>query len=197
MVSPCPPSICWACSAQHLAPDAAPLALPPTDPTDLPPFQRLHKPGSAVQAWRWCTEVVLREVFTASLCLDLCLHPWAPRSLVLAAHPSCWSSESGHYRALSLSLQIVTLIVWCAGRFFLYTSYYSIFGALFGYTNFGRMVAIDNTINGLFGLLQLPLTNWGLHGLGGNFTAINIIQVSLLDNPCSDYRRNEPELPLV
>ncbi len=110
---------------------------------------------------------------------------------------SCWSGEPGHYRALSLSLQIVTLIVWCAGRFFLYTSYYSIFGALFGYTNFGRMVAIDNTINGLFGLLQLPLTNWGLHGLGGNFTAINIIQVRLLDNPCSDYRRNEPGLPLV
>ena len=78
------------------------------------------------------------------------------------------------------ALQIVTLIVWCAGRFFLYTSYYSIFGALFGFTNFGRMVAIDNTINGLVGLLQLPLTNWGLHGLGGNFTAINIIQVSFL-----------------
>ncbi len=77
-----------------------------------------------------------------------------------------------------MALQIVTLIVWCAGRFFLYTSYYSIFGALFGFTNFGRMVAIDNTINGLVGLLQLPLTNWGLHGLGGNFTAINIIQVS-------------------
>ena len=77
-----------------------------------------------------------------------------------------------------MALQIVTLIVWCTGRFFLYTSYYSIFGALFGFTNFGRMVAIDNTINGLVGLLQLPLTNWGLHGLGGNFTVINIIQVS-------------------
>lgn len=71
----------------------------------------------------------------------------------------------------------MTLIVWCTGRFFLYTSYYSIFGALFGFTNFGRMVAIDNTINGLVGLLQLPLTNWGLQGLGGNFTAINMIQV--------------------
>ena len=67
--------------------------------------------------------------------------------------------------------------MWCAGRFFLYTSYYAIFGALFGVTNFGRMVAIDNTVNGLFGLLQLPLTNWGLHGLNGNFTAINLIQV--------------------
>lgn len=74
-------------------------------------------------------------------------------------------------------LQVVTLIVWCAGRFFLYTSYYAIFGALFGVTNFGRMVAIDNTVNGLFGLLQLPLTNWGLHGLNGNFTALNLIQV--------------------
>lgn len=67
--------------------------------------------------------------------------------------------------------------MWCAGRFFLYTSYYAIFGALFGVQNFGRMVAIDNSVNGLFGLLQLPLTQWGLHGLGGNFTAINLIQV--------------------
>ena len=67
--------------------------------------------------------------------------------------------------------------MWCAGRFFLYTSYYSIFGALFGFTNFGRMMAIDNAVNGLFGLMQLPLTNWGIHGLGGNFTAINLLQV--------------------
>lgn len=79
----------------------------------------------------------------------------------------------------SLGFQVVTLIVWCAGRFFLYTSYYAIFGALFGVTNFGRMVAIDNTVNGLFGLLQLPLTNWGLHGLNGNFTALNLIQLAV------------------
>ena len=82
-------------------------------------------------------------------------------------------------RCLAL-LQVVTLIVWCAGRFFLYTSYYAIFGALFGVQNFGKMVAIDNTVNGLVGLLQLPLTQWGLHGLNGNFTAINIIQVPSL-----------------
>lgn len=80
----------------------------------------------------------------------------------------------------SLWFQVVTLIIWCAGRFFLYTSYYAIFGALFGVQNFGKMVAIDNTVNGVFGLLQLPLTQWGLHGLGGNFTAINLIQVALL-----------------
>ena len=67
--------------------------------------------------------------------------------------------------------------MWCCGRYFLYTSYYSIFGALFGFKNFGKMMAIDNTFNGLFGLLQLPLTNWALHGLRGNFTWINIIQV--------------------
>ena len=78
--------------------------------------------------------------------------------------------------------QVVTLIVWCAGRFFLYTSYYAIFGALFGVQNFGKMVAIDNTVNGLVGLLQLPLTQWGLHGLGGNFTAINLIQVNPVPN---------------
>lgn len=72
--------------------------------------------------------------------------------------------------------QVVTLIVWCSGRFFLYTSYFTIFGALFGATNFGRMVAIDNSINGIVGLLQFPFTAWALHGLHGNFTAINMIQ---------------------
>ena len=84
MVLTCPPSICWACSAQHLAPDAAPLALSPADPTNLLLFQRWHKPGRAVQACGWCTEVVLLEVFIASLCLDLHLHPWEPCSHVLA-----------------------------------------------------------------------------------------------------------------
>ena len=80
-------------------------------------------------------------------------------------------------------MQAVTLIVWCAGRYFLYTSYFAIFGALFGFKNFGKMVAIDNTFNGLFGLLQLPLTNWALHGLHGNFTLINILQASTLFTP--------------
>ncbi|KAK9901983.1 hypothetical protein WJX75_000204 [Coccomyxa subellipsoidea] len=80
----------------------------------------------------------------------------------------------------SLPFQVVTLIVWCSGRFFLYTSYFTIFGALFGATNFGRMVAIDNSINGIVGLLQFPFTAWALHGLHGNFTAINMIQAALL-----------------
>ena len=77
----------------------------------------------------------------------------------------------------SLALQVVTLILWAVGRFFLYSSYFAIFGALFGFTNFGKMVAIDNTFNGLVGLLQLPFTYWALHGLGGNFTLINCLQV--------------------
>ena len=80
----------------------------------------------------------------------------------------------------SLRFQALTITVWTYGRFFLYTSYFTIFGALFGFRNFGRMVAIDNTVNGLFGLLQLPLTSWGLHGLRGNFTAINLLQAAVL-----------------
>ena len=80
----------------------------------------------------------------------------------------------------SLRFQALTITVWTYGRFFLYTSYFTIFGALFGFRNFGRMVAIDNTVNGLFGLLQLPLTSWGLHGLRGNFTAINLLQAAAL-----------------
>lgn len=59
----------------------------------------------------------------------------------------------------------------------LYSSYFAIFGALFGFQNFGKMVAIDNTFNGLVGLLQLPFTYWALNGLGGDFTLINCLQV--------------------
>ena len=51
---------------------------------------------------------------------------------------------------------------------------------LFGFRNFGRLVAIDNTFNGLFGLLQYPLTYLGIHALDGNFTVINIVQVVVL-----------------
>ena len=75
-------------------------------------------------------------------------------------------------------MQVVTLILWAVGRFMLYSSYFAIFGALFGFTNFGKMVSIDNTVNVLVGLLQLPFTYWALHGLGGNFTLLNCLQVS-------------------
>ena len=86
-----------------------------------------------------------------------------------------------------IAVQVVTLILWAVGRFMLYSSYFAIFGALFGFTNFGKMVAIDNTFNGLVGLLQLPFTYWALHGLGGNFTLINCLQVCLSEHsgPCA------------
>ncbi len=38
-------------------------------------------------------------------------------------------------------------------------------------------MAIDNTFNGLFGLLQYPLAYLAIHYLDGNFTIINIVQV--------------------
>jgi hypothetical protein len=79
-----------------------------------------------------------------------------------------------------LWIQSITLIVWMVARFFMYSSYFAIFGGLFGFRNFGRLVAIDNTFNGLFGLLQYPLTYLGIHALDGNFTWINICQAILL-----------------
>ncbi len=48
-------------------------------------------------------------------------------------------------------MQAVTLVVWTFARYFLYASYFTIFGVLFGFKNFGKMVAIDNTFNGLIG----------------------------------------------
>ena len=85
----------------------------------------------------------------------------------------------------------------------LFPSYFAIFGGLFGFRNFGRLLAIDNTFNGLFGLLQVccchplgsstrneppvahalpqyPLTYVGIHWLDGNFTIINIVQAATL-----------------
>ena len=88
-------------------------------------------------------------------------------SSVLQALPSLW-------------IQAVTLVVWMVARFFMYSSYFAIFGGLFGFRNFGRLVAIDNTFNGLFGLLQYPLTYLAIHSFDGNFTVINVGQVILL-----------------
>lgn len=79
-----------------------------------------------------------------------------------------------------LWIQSITLVVWMVARFFMYSSYFAIFGGLFGFRNFGRLVACDNTFNGLFGLLQYPLTYLAIHGLDGNFTWINVAQVILL-----------------
>lgn len=45
-------------------------------------------------------------------------------------------------------------------RYFMYSSYFAIFGALFGFRNFGKLVAIDNTFNGLVGLLQVHSAHW-------------------------------------
>lgn len=79
-----------------------------------------------------------------------------------------------------LWLQAITLVVWMVARFFMYSSYFAIFGGLFGFRNFGKLVAIDNTFNGLFGLLQYPLTYLAIHSFDGNFTAINVAQVIVL-----------------
>jgi MFS family permease len=79
-----------------------------------------------------------------------------------------------------LWIQSITLIVWMVARFFMYSSYFAIFGGLFGFRNFGKLVAIDNTFNGLFGLLQYPLTYLGIHALDGNFTVINVVQALVL-----------------
>ncbi len=80
----------------------------------------------------------------------------------------------------ALWVQAATLVVWMVARFFMYSSYFAIFGGLFGFRNFGRLVAIDNTFNGLFGLLQYPLTYAAIHGLDGNFTLINVLQAVAL-----------------
>ena len=48
------------------------------------------------------------------------------------------------------------------------------------FKNFGRLVAVDNIVNGLFGLLQFALTYFAIHSLNGNFTWINVGQVVVL-----------------
>lgn len=77
----------------------------------------------------------------------------------------------------NLQVQVLTLITWMVSRFFMYSSYFAIFGNLFGFKNFGKLVAADNIVNSLFGLLQYPLTNLGLHS---GFAVINIVQAVVL-----------------
>jgi len=91
------------------------------------------------------------------------------------------SVVTGVFQAIPvLWIQAFTLSFWMVGRFFMYSSYFAIFGALFGFRNFGKLVAIDNSFNGIFGLLQFPLTYFAIHVLDGDFTAINIAQVIIL-----------------
>ncbi|KAL4450614.1 hypothetical protein ABPG77_000970, partial [Micractinium sp. CCAP 211/92] len=77
----------------------------------------------------------------------------------------------------NLQVQVVTIITWMIARFFMYSSYFAIFGNLFGFKNFGKLVAADNIVNSLFGLLQYPLAFAGLHH---GFTWINISQAIVL-----------------
>ncbi|PSC74625.1 Large neutral amino acids transporter small subunit 4 [Micractinium conductrix] len=77
----------------------------------------------------------------------------------------------------NLQVQVLTIITWMIARFFMYSSYFAIFGNLFGFKNFGKLVATDNVVNSLFGLLQYPLTQLGLHH---GFTWINTGQAVVL-----------------
>ncbi|KAL4854004.1 Large neutral amino acids transporter small subunit 3 [Chlorella vulgaris] len=77
----------------------------------------------------------------------------------------------------NLQIQVLTLLTWMISRFFMYSSYFAIFGNLFGFTNFGKLVAADNIFNSLFGLLQFPLANLGLRV---GYMWINISQAVVL-----------------
>ena len=92
------------------------------------------------------------------------LHTCTAAQLHSCRHWPQHCCSSGIFRVLQVSalaarltiasnalLQAVTLVVWTAARYFLYASYFTIFGVLFGFKNFGKMVAIDNTFNGLIG----------------------------------------------
>lgn len=138
----------------------------------------------------------LRRSFPASPSLSI-IHADLPRVYSLFSpqtHPSTnpvqgYGSTLGSILGLSvltlvlqalpsLPLQVVTILIWMTARFFMYASYFAIFGALFGFRNFGRLVAVDNIFNGLFGLLQYPLTYLAIHPLNGNFMWVNLGQVS-------------------
>ncbi|RMZ52921.1 hypothetical protein APUTEX25_001040, partial [Auxenochlorella protothecoides] len=91
-----------------------------------------------------------------------------------------YGSTLGSILGLSVLTLVVTILIWMTARFFMYASYFAIFGALFGFRNFGRLVAVDNIFNGLFGLLQYPLTYLAIHPLNGNFMWVNLGQAACL-----------------
>lgn len=77
----------------------------------------------------------------------------------------------------NLPIQALTIVIWMVCRFFIYASYFAIFGSMFGPRHFGKLVGVDNLANGVFCLLQYPFTYWGLHQLNGNFMVLNLAQV--------------------
>ncbi|KDD76078.1 hypothetical protein H632_c366p1 [Helicosporidium sp. ATCC 50920] len=80
----------------------------------------------------------------------------------------------------NLPIQALTIVIWMVCRFFIYASYFAIFGSMFGPRHFGKLVGVDNLANGVFCLLQYPFTYWGLHQLNGNFMVLNLAQAGAL-----------------
>eukprot|EP00854_Cymbomonas_tetramitiformis_P030155 gene30155-37664_t len=75
-----------------------------------------------------------------------------------------------------LEVQLLTLTVWTVTRFVLYSGFFTMLGALFGYSNFGTLTGMASAANGIVGLLQYPLTDLALTTFEGDFTWINISQ---------------------
>ena len=71
-------------------------------------------------------------------------------------------------------MQVATFVLWAAARFLLYSSFFTIVGALFTYRSFGRIVGLISTATGLLGLLQLPLTDLAIERLDSNFLPLQI-----------------------
>lgn len=71
-------------------------------------------------------------------------------------------------------IQVATFLLWASARFLLYSSFFTIVGALFTYRSFGRIVGLISTATGLIGLLQLPLTDLAIERLDGNFLPLQI-----------------------
>lgn len=76
--------------------------------------------------------------------------------------------------------QVTTLTIWVIALFFAHSSHFEVLGGFFGCKNFGRLVAWHAALNGLFALLQYPLTHFAIDHLDGNFTWIHVAQVILL-----------------
>lgn len=79
----------------------------------------------------------------------------------------------------TLWTQVATIALWSVDRFCLYAGTYTMIGTLFGFRNFGRIVALKSVINGCTSFLQYPAHLFVFDTLGGRFWIMNLIQAGI------------------
>ncbi|KAK9815694.1 hypothetical protein WJX72_008206 [[Myrmecia] bisecta] len=80
----------------------------------------------------------------------------------------------------NLAVQILQFVLWSGCRFLMYALYYTFIGKIFGYHAFGKLIGVTNVVNGVFGLIQIPLAHVALSSLRHRFWILNMADALVL-----------------